>query len=134
MSGTAGILQVLLRPDRPGCDLPRLFPFRHAEIVGLERHPDAVRKRISRPRPARPLVAAYMAAARIERVHPDPDGAGDTAQRSGAAGHGTGDPDLHLSGSWPAHIQWLAFMFILLARGPGLIPLDSAIRHWRRMM
>lgn len=30
---------------------------------------------------------------------------------------------------WPDHIQWLAFMFILLARGPGLISLDALI--WR---
>ena len=30
---------------------------------------------------------------------------------------------------WPDHIQWLAFMFILLARGPGRISLDALI--WR---
>lgn len=30
---------------------------------------------------------------------------------------------------WPDHIQWLAFMFILLARGPGRISLDACI--WR---
>jgi len=36
--------------------------------------------------------------------------------------------------AWPDHIQWLAFMFILLARGPGLISLDAAIGRWRRPM
>jgi len=36
--------------------------------------------------------------------------------------------------AWPDHIQWLAFMFILLARGPGLISLDSAIWRWHRPM
>jgi len=29
--------------------------------------------------------------------------------------------------AWPDHIQWLAFMFILLARGPGGLSLDSVI-------
>ena len=29
--------------------------------------------------------------------------------------------------AWPDHIQWLAFMFILLARGPGRISLDQVI-------
>jgi putative oxidoreductase len=29
--------------------------------------------------------------------------------------------------AWPDHIQWLAFMLILLARGPGTISLDAAI-------
>jgi putative oxidoreductase len=29
--------------------------------------------------------------------------------------------------AWPDHIQWLAFMFILLARGPGAISLDALI-------
>ena len=33
--------------------------------------------------------------------------------------------------AWPDHIQWLAFMFILLARGPGRISLDEAVEHWR---
>ena len=28
---------------------------------------------------------------------------------------------------WPDHIQWLAFMFILLARGPGRVSLDALI-------
>jgi putative oxidoreductase len=31
--------------------------------------------------------------------------------------------------AWPDHIQWLAFMFILLARGPGALSLDAVI--WR---
>jgi putative oxidoreductase len=29
--------------------------------------------------------------------------------------------------AWPDHIQWLAFMLILLARGPGAISLDSLL-------
>jgi len=29
--------------------------------------------------------------------------------------------------AWPDHIQWLAFMLILLARGPGPISLDSLL-------
>ena len=29
--------------------------------------------------------------------------------------------------AWPDHIQWLAFMLILLARGPGAVSLDAAI-------
>jgi putative oxidoreductase len=29
--------------------------------------------------------------------------------------------------AWPDHIQWLAFMFILLARGPGEISLDALL-------
>jgi putative oxidoreductase len=29
--------------------------------------------------------------------------------------------------AWPDHIQWLAFMFILLARGPGRFSIDTAI-------
>lgn len=36
--------------------------------------------------------------------------------------------------AWPDHIQWLAFMFILLARGPGSISLDTLIERWRRPM
>jgi putative oxidoreductase len=32
--------------------------------------------------------------------------------------------------AWPDHIQWLAFMFILLARGPGELSIDALIaRH-----
>ncbi len=34
----------------------------------------------------------------------------------------------------PDHIQWVAFMFILLARGPGRISLDAVIERWRRGM
>jgi putative oxidoreductase len=30
-------------------------------------------------------------------------------------------------GSWPDHIQWLAFMFVLLARGPGELSLDRLL-------
>jgi putative oxidoreductase len=29
--------------------------------------------------------------------------------------------------AWPDHIQWLAFMFILLARGAGRLSIDAAI-------
>jgi putative oxidoreductase len=29
--------------------------------------------------------------------------------------------------AWPDHIQWAAFMFILLARGPGVISIDAVI-------
>jgi putative oxidoreductase len=29
--------------------------------------------------------------------------------------------------AWPDHIQWLAFMFIILARGPGKISLDALL-------
>ena len=29
--------------------------------------------------------------------------------------------------AWPTHIQWLAFMFIILARGPGKVSLDALI-------
>jgi putative oxidoreductase len=29
--------------------------------------------------------------------------------------------------AWPDHIQWAAFMFILLARGPGAISVDAFI-------
>ncbi len=33
--------------------------------------------------------------------------------------------------AWPDHIQWLAFMFIILARGPGKISLDALLfRKW----
>ena len=30
-------------------------------------------------------------------------------------------------GAWPTHIQWLAFMFVILARGPGKVSLDALI-------
>jgi putative oxidoreductase len=36
--------------------------------------------------------------------------------------------------AWPDHIQWLAFMFILVARGPGAISLDALFARsmtWR---
>jgi putative oxidoreductase len=29
--------------------------------------------------------------------------------------------------AWPDHIQWLAFMFIIFARGPGRISLDALL-------
>ena len=29
--------------------------------------------------------------------------------------------------AWPDHIQWLAFMFVLLARGPGAVSLDALL-------
>jgi putative oxidoreductase len=29
--------------------------------------------------------------------------------------------------AWPDHIQWLAFMFIIFARGPGKISLDALL-------
>jgi len=29
--------------------------------------------------------------------------------------------------AWPDHIQWLAFMFILLARGPGEVSIDALL-------
>ena len=34
--------------------------------------------------------------------------------------------------AWPDHIQWLAYMFILLARGPGRVSLDAFIAAWHR--
>ena len=35
--------------------------------------------------------------------------------------------------AWPDHIQWVGFMFILVARGPGAISLDALIaRRLRR--
>ncbi len=34
--------------------------------------------------------------------------------------------------AWPDHIQWLAFLTILLARGPGLLSVDALIEHWNR--
>lgn len=32
--------------------------------------------------------------------------------------------------AWPDHIQWLAFMLILVARGPGVISMDSLVRRF----
>jgi len=29
--------------------------------------------------------------------------------------------------AWPTHVQWVAFLLLLLARGPGLISLDALI-------
>jgi len=29
--------------------------------------------------------------------------------------------------AWPTHIQWVAFLLILLARGPGAVSLDALI-------
>jgi putative oxidoreductase len=29
--------------------------------------------------------------------------------------------------AWPDHIQWLAFMFIIFARGPGELSLDALL-------
>ena len=34
--------------------------------------------------------------------------------------------------AWPDHIQWLAFMFILLARGPGKVSIDALLESWCR--
>lgn len=33
--------------------------------------------------------------------------------------------------AWPDHIQWLAFMFLLLARGPGKVSIDALLESWR---
>lgn len=33
--------------------------------------------------------------------------------------------------AWPDHIQWLAFMIFLVARGPGAFSLDAVIGRWR---
>ncbi len=33
--------------------------------------------------------------------------------------------------AWPDHIQWLAFMFLLLARGPGKVSIDALVESWR---
>jgi putative oxidoreductase len=32
--------------------------------------------------------------------------------------------------AWPTHIQWVAFMLILVARGPGTISLDALLCRW----
>jgi putative oxidoreductase len=35
--------------------------------------------------------------------------------------------------AWPDHVQWLGFLLILVARGPGLISIDALIdRYWLR--
>jgi putative oxidoreductase len=35
--------------------------------------------------------------------------------------------------AWPDHIQWLAFMFILLARGPGELSVDALLFRNHRL-
>jgi putative oxidoreductase len=35
--------------------------------------------------------------------------------------------------AWPDHIQWLAFMLILLARGPGVVSLDALVARLLRL-
>lgn len=34
--------------------------------------------------------------------------------------------------AWPTHVQWLAFLLFLVARGPGRLSLDAALLRWRR--
>jgi putative oxidoreductase len=34
--------------------------------------------------------------------------------------------------AWPDHIQWLAFMAVLLARGPGAVSLDALLGRMLR--
>ena len=34
--------------------------------------------------------------------------------------------------AWPDHSQWLAFMFTLLARGPGKVSLDALLARYHR--
>jgi putative oxidoreductase len=34
--------------------------------------------------------------------------------------------------AWPTHIQWVAFLLPLLARGPGRVSLDALLVHWVR--
>ena len=34
--------------------------------------------------------------------------------------------------AWPTHVQWLAFLLYLVARGPGRLSLDAALLRWRR--
>jgi len=34
--------------------------------------------------------------------------------------------------AWPTHVQWVAFLLILLARGPGVISLDALIARFLR--
>ncbi len=31
---------------------------------------------------------------------------------------------------WPDHIQWLAFMIVIVCRGPGLLSLDHLLARW----
>jgi putative oxidoreductase len=32
--------------------------------------------------------------------------------------------------AWPDHIQWVAFLLLLVARGPGVLSLDALVAHW----
>jgi len=32
--------------------------------------------------------------------------------------------------AWPDHIQWLAFLMLLVARGPGVVSLDALLGRW----
>jgi putative oxidoreductase len=34
--------------------------------------------------------------------------------------------------AWPTHIQWAAFMLILVARGPGQFSLDALLCRWMK--
>jgi putative oxidoreductase len=34
--------------------------------------------------------------------------------------------------AWPTHVQWLAFLLILVARGPGALSLDALIARYLR--
>ena len=35
--------------------------------------------------------------------------------------------------AWPTHIQWVAFLLLLLARGPGVLSLDALLfPRWRK--
>jgi putative oxidoreductase len=34
--------------------------------------------------------------------------------------------------AWPTHVQWLAFLLLLVARGPGRLSLDAALMRWQR--
>ena len=35
--------------------------------------------------------------------------------------------------AWPDHIQWVAFMLVLLCRGPGLLSLDAVLKRVLRI-
>jgi putative oxidoreductase len=35
--------------------------------------------------------------------------------------------------AWPTHIQWVAFMALLVARGPGMLSLDALIERGARI-
>jgi putative oxidoreductase len=32
--------------------------------------------------------------------------------------------------AWPTHIQWVALLLLLVARGPGRVSLDALLRRW----